>query len=185
MKKLTRLMALTMMLSMMFSTVAFAAEDETVARSAALDELNINMEEVASMVEDASIQGGNSVNTPAAPLSEFYVAAVFSENQPDGEIIQHTGSFYQTATRLDHGGSWLTVVTVEVGYAGTRSATFRSSSMKLDKTERFDIEGDRIVDGYLCYWTYKGDFTGGMFSAKSKSINSPWNTMQINQFYIQ
>lgn len=185
MKKLTRFMALTMVLCMMFSSVAFAAEDETVERTVTLDELNIDMEDVASMMEGASIQGSNSINAPAAPLSEFYVYAVYSEDQPDGEIIQRSGSFYQTATTLDHGGSWLIVVTLEVGYAGTRSATFRNSAMKLEEREPLDFDGDSIIDGYLCFWTYEGDFTNGMFSASSKSINSPWNTMQINFFNIR
>lgn len=185
MKKLTRFMALTMVLCMMFSNVAFAAEEDIAERPIALDELNIDMENVASMTESASIQGSNSIKAPAPPLTEFYVYAVYSENQPDGEIIQRSGSFYQTATTLDHGGSWLIVVTLEVGYAGTRSATFRNSAMKLEEREPLDFDGDGIIDGYLCFWTYEGDFTNGMFSASSKSVNSPWNTMQINFFNIR
>lgn len=185
MKKLTRAISLVMVLCMMFSTVAFAAEDETVEKPTTLDELNLDMEDVASMMESASIQGSNSVNASAPPLTEFYIYGVYSENQPDGERIQRSGSFYQTATMLDHGGSWLIVITIEVGYAGSRFAYFKNSPMKLADKDPLDFDGDSIIDGYACYWLYEGDFTNGMFRANSKSANSPWNTMSIPDFNIR
>lgn len=162
MKKVTRMMALVMAFCMMFSTVAFAAEKE-----------------------DVAIQGDYSVYAPAPPLTQFYIYAVYSENQPDGEEIQHSSSFYQTATMLDHGGSWLRVVTYELGYAGSRFAYFNNSPMTLEDTIGFDLDGDNIIDGYYCIWLYRGNFTNGIFSANSRSANSPWNTMSIPNFNIR
>ncbi len=150
-----------------------------------LDDLNLDMENVALMMEDMSAQGNNSIKTPAAPLTDFYIYGVYSEDQPDGERIQHSGSFYQTATALDHGGSWLVVITIEVGYAGRRFAYFKNSPMQLADKDSLDFDGDSIIDGYACYWLYEGDFTNGMFKANSKSINSPWNTENIPNFNIR
>ena len=164
MRKVTKIATLVMAFCMLFSTTAFAAEKDGA---------------------DVMPQGESSTYAPAPALTEFYIYYVYSEDQPDGEYIQHTGSFYQTATALDHGGSWLRIVTYEHGYAGTRTAKFKNTSMKLEKTEGFDEDGDRIIDGYLCTWLYTGEFYTGLFSATSKSANSPWNTMNITNFNIR
>lgn len=153
-----------MVLCMMFSNVAFAAENEGT---------------------DATMEDDYVTYAPAPPLTQFYVFAVSSEDHPEGEFIDHSSTVYQTATTLDHGGSWLRVTTYELGYAKTRTATFKNMPMKLEKTEGFDLDGDRIIDGYLCTWLYTGEFYSGFFSASSKSANSPWNTMYITNFYIR
>lgn len=86
----------------------------------------------------------------AAPaLTQFYVNSVTSE-KGGTEIIERSGSFAQVGTRLDHGGTWLEVVTTEIGYAKTRSATFNNVNMTLVSKEAFDIDNDRIIDGWLC-----------------------------------
>lgn len=164
MKKLLKSIALTMVLCMMFSTVAFAAEKEDA---------------------DGTLMGVYSINAPAPKLTQFRVYAVFSENQPNGEYIQNSSTVYQTATMLDHGGSWLRVVTLEYGYAGTRTATFKNTPMTRESVQGYDDDGDRIIDYYLVTWLYEGDFTNGLFSATSKSVNSPWNTMYITNFNIR
>lgn len=164
MKKLLKSIALTMVLCMMFSTVAFAAEKEGA---------------------DGTLMGGFSTYAAAPKLTQFKIYAVYSEDQPEGEFIQNSSTIYQTATMLDHGGSWLRVVTYEYGYAGTRTATFKNISMKRESVQGFDLDGDSIIDGYLVTWLYEGDFTNGLFSASSKSINSPWNTMYITNFNIR
>ncbi len=162
MKKGTRTIALILVFSMMFSSAAFAAEKE-----------------------DETAQGDFSTYAAAPPLTQFYVHEVYSEDQPEGEIIQHSSSFYPTATVLDHGGSWLRITTFELGYAKTRVATFNNSSMKRESIQSVDLDGDRIIDGYFVTWLYEGDITSGYFSANSKSANSPWNTMYITNFRIR
>ena len=121
----------------------------------------------------------------AAPaLTQFYVNSVTSE-KGGTEIIERSGSFAQVGTMLDHGGTWLEVVTTEIGYAKTRSATFNNVNMTLVSKEAIDIDNDRIIDGWLCVWRYENSygFEAGTFKASSKSANSPWNTMSTT-FYI-
>ena len=79
---------------------------------------------IEELVDSSEISRG-----PAAPLTNFILGAVYSENQPTGEIIQYSSSFYPTSTTLDHGGSWLAVITIEVGYAGQRYAYFNNTLM--------------------------------------------------------
>ena len=162
MKKVTRTIALALVFCMMFSNVVFAAEKG-----------------------DKTAHGDFSTRAAASPLTEFYVYEVYSEDQPAGEIIQHSSSVYPTATVLDHGGSWLRVTTFELGYAKSRVATLNNMSMKRERIQSVDLDGDRIIDGYFVTWLYEGDFTSGYFSANSKSANSPWNTMYITNFRIR
>ncbi len=162
MKKVTRTIALALVFCMMFSNVVFAAEKG-----------------------DETAQGDFSTRAAAPPLTEFYVYEVYSEDQPAGEIIQHSSSVYPTATVLDYGGSWLRVTTFELGYAKSRVATLNNMSMKRERIQSVDLDGDRIIDGYFVTWLYEGDFTSGYFSANSKSANSPWNTMYITNFRIR
>lgn len=116
----------------------------------------------------------------APPLTQFFVYAVSSQNG-GRELIDHSGSFAQVGTRNDHGGTWLEVETVEIGYAKTRSATFNNNSMTLKSKTAIDLDNDRVVDGWLCVWRYENayGFESGTFKASSISSNSPWNTMNI------
>lgn len=121
----------------------------------------------------------------AAPaLTQFYVNSVSFE-KGGTETIERSGSFAQVGTRLDHGGTWLEVETVEIGYAKTRSATFNNVNMTLKTKRAIDLDNDRIIDGWACVWRYENSygFEAGTFKASSKSANSPWNTMNIT-FYI-
>ncbi|EOS77770.1 hypothetical protein C819_00881 [Lachnospiraceae bacterium 10-1] len=121
----------------------------------------------------------------AAPaLTQFYVYSVSSE-KGGTEVIQRSGSFAQVGTTLDHGGTWLEVETIEIGYAKTRSATLNSTNMTLKSKKAIDLDNDRIIDGWACVWRYENSygFEAGTFKASSKSANSPWNTMNIT-FYI-
>lgn len=121
----------------------------------------------------------------AAPaLTQFYVYSVSSE-KGGTEVIQRSGSFAQVGTTVDHGGTWLEVETIEIGYAKTRSATLNSTNMTLKSKKAIDLDNDRIIDGWDCVWRYENSygFETGTFKASSKSANSPWNTMNIT-FYI-
>lgn len=146
-----------MVFCLMFSTVAFAAENERTD---------------AAMEDDYVTYAP----APAIPFIQFRVYAVYSADHPEGEFIQPS----QLATALNHGGSWLRVVTYEHGYTGTWTATVKNSPMKLEDTQGVDLDGDRIIDGYLCTWLYTGEFSSGYFSASIKSANAPWNTMYFS-----
>ena len=103
MKKITKLLALSLALCMMFSTVAFAAENET---------------SVSDGIEVSEADVSGPKKAPAAPLTQFYILGVSSSDHTDIEIIQYSSSFYPVSTVDDHGGTWLRVYTVEIGYAG-------------------------------------------------------------------
>lgn len=183
MKKMMKILAFVLTLSMMFSSVAYAAEEDTVDASKSqyygIDLDDLIVESGYTVVDSSEISRG-----PAAPLTNFILGAVYSENQPTGEIIQYSSSFYPTSTTLDHGGSWLAVITIEVGYAGQRYAYFNNTLMTLEDIQGFDSDGDSIIDGYYCLWGYENNFISGTFRANSTSVNYPWNTMYISNFTI-
>lgn len=110
---------------------------------------------------------------PAPPLTDIRVLLVSSEQAGDETIRAN-----QTTTSLDHGGSWIQVVTYEEGYASSRKATFNGYSMDLTDFQLVDTDGDRIGDGFQCLWTDKSSFTSGQFMSEATSSNYPWNTMQ-------
>jgi len=170
MKRLTRMVVLSLVLSMLFSTVSFAAEED---RGISIDG-----------IESSDINKDEPMRPSAPPLTQFYVGGVRSSDHPDMEVIQYSSSFYPVSTTDDHGGTWLRVYTVEIGYAGQRYAYFNNMQMSLENTYPVYVDNDNIVDGYICEWLYQGYFTNGTFKANSTSANSPWNTMNIYSFNI-
>lgn len=120
----------------------------------------------------------------APPLTEFYVYSVYSQNG-GLEYIDHSGTTAQVGTRNDHGGTWIEITTVEIGYAKSRTATFNNNSMTLKAKTPIDTNHDSIVDGYYCTWRYENayGFETGTFRASATSANTPWNTRNII-FYV-
>lgn len=108
---------------------------------------------------------------PAPPLSSVQVGAVGSGRFPNGETINQN----QFATRLDHGGNYLEVVTVEYGYSSSRVARFAGSTMRETKTQ-YILNGNRVV-GFLRLWRYNGNVTSGQFTYQATSSNAPFRTL--------
>lgn len=121
---------------------------------------------------------------PAPALTQFYVDSVASEKCAI-EYISHSGTTAQVGTKEDHGGTWIEITTVEMGYAKSRTATFNNNSMTLKSKKGIDTDNDGIIDGWTCVWRYENayGFETGTFKASSTSANSPWNTMNIT-FYV-
>jgi len=101
------------------------------------------------------------------------VVAVASQRYPQYEMILAN----QFTTKYDQGGSYLIVVTEEIGYANppTRLARFNGVKMTLGLQE--SLLSGRTVIGWRNYWLYSASFTSGTFTYQATSINSPWNTM--------
>lgn len=112
---------------------------------------------------------------PAPALTEFYVYSVSSEKAGE-EIIASSG-----VTTLEHGGTWLRIVTIESGYAKSRSATFNGESMTLTDKQAIDIDNDGIIDGWICIWEYRNSdgFESGICRFILTSANAPWNTINV------
>lgn len=68
------------------------------------------------------------------------------------------------------------VVTIEYGYGYDRIAKMCGSTVPLRRRDPLDTDGDRIVDGHICYWDCTG-YNSGQFTYQNTSTNSPWNTM--------
>lgn len=96
----------------------------------------------------------------------------------------------QTATTFDHGGTYLRVVTDELGYGSIPVATWNGgvvSSAKNYQTETICVNwagngynipclAGQTVIGFRKYWNFDG-YQGGSFSYQNTSTNSPGNTM--------
>lgn len=171
MKKVSRFLVLALVLSFMFSTVAFAAE------------FDLTSEYVEELTEQ---QSGGVVKAPAPQLTQMYVYAVVSDDA-GLEYINNSSSSYVVSTTDDHGGNTLYVYVLEIGYAGNRTATFNGNPMTMSDLIPVDINSDSIVDGYLVEWKYTDNagFNSGYFSATSKSINYPYTQKNIYNFRIR
>lgn len=117
--------------------------------------------------------------SPASPLTYLQIYAASSTQHPDWEIFSDN----QTSSIADHGGVELYIVTVELGYGHNNFARMNSSSVPLYDYASLDLDGDRIVDGYMYQWNASG-YNSGTFTYQSTSINSPWNTM-YDSIYIR
>lgn len=146
------------------SVAAVAAEPHTAAPADSI---------TAVLGDRYSLEDLIETRAPAPPLTNMQVLWVNSEQAGEENIGSN-----QMSTSYDHGGSWFQAMTIEVGYSSTRKATFDGSSMQLTDFQVVDLNGDRIVDGFVCLWTSNSSFTSGQFVSEARSSNSPWNTME-------
>jgi hypothetical protein len=111
-----------------------------------------------------------AVAAPAQPLSSVVVHAVRSERHPQYEMIAPG----QAATRLQHGGRFIEVVTRERGYGYHPHATV-SGRVRPMLSEEALLEG-RTMRGRERRWDATGG-EGGLFQLRVQSADgSFWNT---------
>ncbi len=178
MKRISKSIFFLIMLYLMYPSTVYASNEfidieECVNQNELISDNNM-------LLQDAAYSDGMS-NT----LTNLILHAVYSEDQPNGEIIPNSLPFSQASTALNHGGSWLSISTIEVGYVNYRNAYFNGTPMELSDVLSFDIDGDGKIDYSLCIWRYDYDFTTGIFNAISRSAEYPWNTVYISNFTIR
>ncbi|STQ90083.1 DUF4879 domain-containing protein [Iodobacter fluviatilis] len=131
----------------------------------------------------SSAHAENTTFAPAAPLSQVRVIAVGSnnigwENIPVGA----------QATVQDHGGAFLAVAVLEMGYGGNPIARMNGGVVPSASIFRRDtlcfVNGSaaipcppgNTVAGFIVYWDVSGN-QNGFFQHTNTSLNSPWNTL--------
>ena len=154
----------------------YAAEVDENKMATSLEDIGLGeYAQYAINEEDAVIQP----KAPAPALTSFKMYWLNSQKAGE-EYVQQSSSAIQVGSRLDHGGTWFQAETIEVGYARSRFAYFNGVRMTLTDSQGLDFNNDRIIDGYICLWTYQGAaYEAGTFTANSTSANSPWNTMNL------
>lgn len=183
MLKLKKLLSVIVLGAMIMTNVVpvNAAEADNNAKINSLTEIDLG--EYGQYIIDDEEQAANITRAAAPALTSFKLYAINSE-KAGIEYISTSSSYAQVGSTLDHGGTWFQAITIETGYAKTRYAYFNNMSMTLTATEGFDTNGDNVIDGYYCLWTYEGNsYEAGTFKANSTSANSPWNTMSMT-FYV-
>lgn len=135
---------------------------------------NIKADNIESVLSELNLSEGLIIpRAPAPPITQMNVRWVNSENAGAETIANN-----QYTTQLDHGGSWVQVITFELGYSSRNIATFDGIQMERLDSEPVDVDGDRIVDGFLYLWSVDTTFSSGRFVSSATSANSPWNTME-------
>ncbi|MDC0713648.1 DUF4879 domain-containing protein [Stigmatella sp. ncwal1] len=145
--------------------------------------LHLDSSQLSKLPTREQLEGGPVKLAPAPPLTYLQVYAVGSSNQgweyPDPSVY---------ATSLDHGGSVLLVVVLEVGYGFSRFAKMNGSQLPssanyLDEALCWNAYGQlaycsagQTVAGWLRYYDVSG-YQSGSFTYQNTSTNSPWNTM--------
>lgn len=140
-----------------------------------------------STVAIGLLAAANLAAAPAPPLSYVQVRFVGSSTQG----WEATGDNL-LSTALDHGGSQLRVVTVEVGYGSNPVAQFNGATLPRSanyQTAAFcnysnflePCSAGQTIVGYVRYWNLDGQQSGS-FWYQNTSINSPWNTLGDRMF---
>jgi hypothetical protein len=139
-------------------------------------------------VAKPSIRSGNTTLAPAAPLSQVRVFAVGSSNSS-----WEYPAVGAQSTAHDHGGAFMAVVVLEMGYGGNAIGRMNGGVLPASALYRRDtlcfVNGNAAVPcpagntvaGFLNYWNVSGN-QNGFFQHSNTSLNSPWNTLstQIN-----
>lgn len=123
----------------------------------------------------------------APPISSLVITAVASEDHPDGEIIERN----QKSTMLSHGGSYIFVTSVEIGYGTSLYATINGNKLPsssiiqtiplcLDSSNKpAPCRRNQKIIGFARTWDVKEK---GQFTFQLSSINFPYNTESIDIF---
>lgn len=153
----------------------------------------INIGDTSTLIQDARIQhladsysqklakesgdlkvqadGTASIESTAPALTYLEVYAVTSSQYPSYEYISQN----QLSTVNDHGGAEMYVVTVELGYGGSRIAQLNGGNLSEIQNQAITDSSGNIV-GWYRWWDASG-YQSGYFTYQSTSLNSPWNTM--------
>lgn len=125
-----------------------------------------------------------SKKSSASGIKSLQIIAVGSQQVGVWEML----SSYQTSTSYDHGGSFLRVVTQEVGYGNLPVARFNGRvlpSSAAYQTDRLCAQGSSVttscrtgqtIVGFRTYWRIDGN-QAGTFTYQNTSTNAPWNTV--------
>ncbi len=114
---------------------------------------------------------------PAPPVTYLEFAYVISELYPNWEYI----SPYQYATLNDHGGSWMYLAVVQIGY-GYDYANMNGST--LPKVYSYPLTNSYgTVYGWINFYEASG-YQSGQASVQATSMNYPYNTL-YDYLYIQ
>jgi len=182
--------------AMIVSMGAAQAEDELPGQQVIMIVPELNSHEYPVPVEatDTLLMDNAQINfgapplvTAASPLTNIQVYAIRSANCG----LEHTARLM--ATRCDHGGEWLRVAILEIGY-GVNPIVWMNGKVLPDSAQysrtpvcitggyyKWPCASGQTVVGYLNEYNLDGD-QGGIFRYQNTSINTPWNTipMQIN-----
>lgn len=121
----------------------------------------------------------------------MFVYAVSSPNCGAG--WEHITSKGQFSTVCDHGGSFLRVAVMTIGYGNNRLAWMNgnllNNSIKNYMNEAictsygvYDrCRAGETISGWLRYYNLDG-YENGKFEFQDTSINRPWNTMRTSIF---
>lgn len=165
MKKFNKLVSLMLVGAMMLGmcTTAYAKNESNVKQYNSIQEV---LEENESM-QDLILSDENLSRPAMAPLTSMQVMWVNSQDAGEEHI-----SAGQYATKLDHGGDWFQVITLEVGFSSVRWAKFKHMEMESTDTEYVDLNGDNIMDGVLRLWTINTSYTSGKFEYSAWSVQT-------------
>ncbi|MBU3950365.1 MAG: YolA family protein [Proteobacteria bacterium] len=105
----------------------------------------------------------------APPVSLLQFTGVISQYYSTWEDI----GTYQTITVYDHGGTYMYLEVLEIGY-GYDYAWM--SGAQLSEVAKYNVVSGGIVVGFVHYYDASG-YQGGYATTSATSINYPYNTM--------
>ena len=107
----------------------------------------------------------------AIPLQEVRVIGVCSEksNGKWEEIKKN-----QSMTRQSHGGVFLRIATIDIGYGHSGTAKMNSSILKQYDSEVM-TDNSGIAYAFVKYWNADG-YNGGNFTYENDTINGVYTT---------
>jgi len=135
-------------------------------------------EDISTEIELESVikgdEGEVTAQSPASGLTYLQVYAVYSAQYGGYEYFYNDPNLL--STNHDHGGNPLYIITLEVGYGDNRIAKMNGSPLSSVHSEKYDPNGDNIIDGWYYWWDATG-YEHGKFTYENTSTNYPWNIM--------
>jgi hypothetical protein len=123
----------------------------------------------------------------APPLTQLYMWAVQSSQQPQGEYMTQ---LYQGSTVLNHGGAQMFGYVWVIGYGQNTHSTMNGANAPIVESRTLCYTttwvlcaAGQTVKGFLNKVDLSG-YQNGLFAFSQTSQTSPWNTMQAS-IYIQ
>ncbi len=116
-------------------------------------------------------EGQVTAFAPAPNLSSVKVVGVCSDNHRRlrGYDCEAVSGYYSTS--VDHGGTWMQVITDEIGYRSWGQATLAGSVLQELGNQPIYYSGSNTIAGWRRWWKADG-YQGGQFVYTASSINS-------------
>lgn len=172
-----KILFLTIILSIILTGCNLSTDYSETKNSIDFDQITKMINQYDYRSEEATFPEFEITRVSLSPLTHLIIYTVTSEK------YQNENTVGKSITQFDHGGSYMGIITLEIGNALTDYAHFNGKAVKEIDRAIYDPNNDKVADGWIYLWDASG-YESGTFEIQCTSLVSPRNTLR-SRIYIK